>query len=352
MERAYRVPVTPEQEDRVQRLQEDTFIFDGLATYYLDKDYVKKLRAVGVNAIHYTVGFNSLMHGHFLQDNFVMTCQKIGRWYRILEECQQDVALATSIVEMEEITKNGRIAVFFGFQNGSPLEDNLDYLHIFYRLGVRFIMLTYNTRNFIGSGSGERVDSELSDFGVRVVKEMNKLGMAVDLSHCGYQTTLDAIQCSDMPVLFTHANVQALADTTRNKTDDLICLLAEKGGVMGIKSMLGNTKTKLAEETTVADVVDQIEYVANLVGIDHVALGTDFPGTVHSLDEANAEINFLRTLSPKAYLGKRIKPAGFETIDGLPNVTRELVKRGYSDEDIAKIYGKNLIRVLRVIFRH
>ena len=114
--------------------------------------------------------------------------------------------------------------------------------------------------------------------------------------------------------------------------------------------MIGNMVNKLAEETTVEDYVDMIDYYVDLVGIDNVIIGTDFSGTVSGLAEANAQIETIRALNPNAYIGKRAKPKGFDKIDGLYNVTRCLVKRGYSDEDIAKIYSLNLRRVLKVIF--
>lgn len=344
------IHLDPDKEQIVQNMHKEACIFDGIATSYLDKEYIKILNSVGVKSVHYTVSFCSLVHGYFVQDNFVMACQKIGRWYRILEECKDEIALATSIEDMNKIIHNGRIALFFGFQNASPLEENIDYVEIFYRLGVRFIQLSYNALNFVGAGCGERVDPGLSDFGIDVIRKMNRLGIAIDLSHCGDRTTLDAIQYSEKPVLFTHANVRKLADSPRNRTDEQIRLLAEKGGVIGVKHMLGNTTTKLAEETTVADLVDHIDYIVNLVGIDHVAIGMDFSGTTLSLESSNEEIETLRRRFSKAYRGKRVRPAGIETISGLPNLTRELLSRGYSEDHIKKILGENLIRVLKEIF--
>lgn len=339
-----------EAEARVQAIHKEINIFDGLATHYMDREYIKILKEVGINAVHYTVAFTSFMHLQNLEDNFEMACRSIGRWYRILQENSDLVELATGINSMEEIWKKGKIAIFFGFQNGSPIEDNLDYLNLFYKMGIRFIMLTYNKQNFIGCGGGESRDSGLSDFGRKVVKEMNRLGMCIDLSHCGDKTSFDAIEASEKPCIFTHANPIALAPTPRNKSDELIRFCVSKGGLVGPKHMIGNMVNKLAEETTVEDYVDIIDHYVNLVGIDNVSLGTDFSGTVSGLAEANAQIEAIRAMNPNAYIGKRAKPGGFDRIDGLYNVTRCLVKRGYSNEDIEKIYSKNLSRVLKVIF--
>jgi len=352
MECNQRVELTPEEEERVQRLHRESFVFDALTTSIVDRKYADILKTVGVNATNYTVAATSLSEGKLTQDNFVTTCKKIGNWYRVLQDCSEDVALATSIEEMYEIHQSGRLSIFFGFQNGSPIEDNLDYLEIFYRLGVRFIQLTYNSHNFIGSGSGEQNDAGLSDFGERVVGKMNELGIAVDLSHCSAQTALDAIACSEKPVLFTHANVRALANTPRNRCDEQIRLLAEKGGVIGVKFMLGDTVHKMAKDTTYADVVDHIDYIVNLVGIDHVGLGTDFTGTATESirQETSRTIEVIRQQFPGRYLGERKGPAGFRSIEELPNITGELVRRGYRDDDIKKILGENWIRVLKVIW--
>ena len=217
-------------------------------------------------------------------------------------------------------------------------------------MGIRFIMLTYNKRNFIGCGGGESRDAGLSDFGLKVIEKMNRHGICIDLSHCGDRTSYEAIEASHKPCIFTHANPIAMAPTPRNKSDELIKFCVSKGGIVGPKHMIGNMVNKLAEDTTVEDYVDMIDYYVNLVGIDNVSIGTDFSGTVSGLAETNAQIETIRAMNPNAYIGKCAKPKGLDRIDGLYNVTRCLVRRGYSDNDIEKIYSKYLCRVLKVIF--
>lgn len=324
-------------------------VFDALTTSMIDRAYAEKLRSLGIQATHYTVADTSLVHGEVLQDDFAMACRKIGRWYRMLDHLRDVAALATSVAEMDAVVASGRLAVWFGFQNGSPIEDDLDHLTLFHRLGVRFVQLTYNARNLLGSGSGERRDDGLSDLGLAAVARMNELGIAVDLSHCHARTTMDAIEASRAPVLFTHANVRALADTPRNKCDDAIVALARKGGVMGIKHMLGDTVAKPAEATTVEDVADHVAHVARLVGIEHVGIGSDFSGTTERSASASEAIDAIRRRWPSAYLGRRAKPRGFDTIDGWPNLTRALRGRGFGPEELALVYGGNWRRVIREI---
>ncbi len=337
------------QKELVDNLHQKAIIFDALQYSIPDDDYLNMLESVGVNAVHYTVAANSFSHGTLLEDNFVMTCKKIGRWYNLLKEFSDRIELATSIKDMNRINKGGKIAIFFGFQQGSPIEDNEDYLDIFKQLGVSIIMLTYNSRNMIGSGCGESVDTGLSDFGYKVIKKMNKIGMVVDLSHCGHITTMDAIEASKDPVVFTHANAKSWADEHRNKSDEQIKALAKKGGVICIKAILGNMMHKNAEEATVVDVVDHIDHLIHLVGIDHVGIGTDFRGTTKNFKVFDEHIKVIKKRWQNAYPGKRVMPEGFGSIIDLPNITGEMLKRGYSNGNIKSILGENFSRVLEQV---
>lgn len=339
-------PTTAEEARRAAAIHKRTLIVDALTTSVLDREYLAVLRAAGVDATNYTVADTSLVHGQVLQDDFETACRKIAMWLRRLAEMKDVAGLATTVAEMDALKAQGRFAVFFGFQNASPIEDNVDLLDVFHRLGVRFIQLTYNARNMVGSGSGERNDDGLSDLGVAAVQRMNELGIVVDLSHCAYRTTMDAIEASSKPVAFTHANMRALADTPRNKTDDQLRALVRKGGIVGVKHMIGDMVSKKAAETTVEDVADNIEHAIRVVGLEHVCIGTDFSGTTSAMGLSDAEINAIRARWPNAYLGSRSKPRWFRTIADLPNLTTVLLRRGYSEEDIAAIYGGNLRRFM------
>lgn len=340
-----------EQASRVARLHSEALIFDALTTSFVDREYIATLKDVGVDATNYTVADTSLVHGQLVQDDFVMASRKIGVWLRLLENLKDVAGLATSLSELDTLRSQGRFAVFFGFQNASPIEDNLEYLDVFHRLGVRFIQLTYNARNLIGNGSGERRDDGLSDFGLAAVGRMNDLGIVVDVSHCGSRTTLDAIEASRVPVAVTHANMRALANTPRNKSDEELRALRRNGGIIGVKHMIGDMLDKPAAHTTVADLVDHLEHAIKIVGIEHVCIGTDFSGTTGSMGLSDDEILAIRARWPNAYLGSRSRPKGFSSIKELPNLTTELVKRGYLDDEIEAILGGNLRNFLGLVFR-
>lgn len=328
----------------------ETTIIDATATAIIDASYVDTLRAVGVDAAIYTVANCSFVHGDLIQDDLARTGRKLGTWYRRLRELSADVGLATSVRDIDSLRREGRIAVLFGMQNASPISDDLDLLDVFYELGVRLVQVTYNAGNYLGAGSGERCDPGLSSIGRAAIRRMNELGIVIDVSHCGDRTSLEAIEASQAPIACTHANARALAGTPRNKPDEVLRAIAERGGVVGIKHMLGTQRTKSATETTYRDVADHVEYMVNLIGVDHVCIGTDFRGT--SLPDASkdAELQATRRRWKHAYLGPRSAPMGFESIADLPNLTRELFDRGYGRDAVERIYGGNLMRVMSEVF--
>src|SRR5207249_2922710 len=175
---------------------------------------------------------------------------------------------------IEAAKRAGKVAVVLQFQGGTPLDYNANLVEAFYRLGVRVIQLTYNERNPLGDGCTERTDAGLSDLGVRVIAEMNRLGVAVDLSHVGYRTSMEAIEASAAPVIFSHSNARAVCDSARNLTDDQMRAAAARGGVIGVNAFPAFVARHQAP--TVEHLLDHIEYMVRVVGDDHVGLGFDF----------------------------------------------------------------------------
>ncbi len=174
--------------------------------------------------------------------------------------------------DIDRAKADRKIAVITGLQNSEHFRKKED-VKAFYQLGQRCSQLTYNTQNLLGSGGTERVDGGLSDFGVEIVNAMNEVGMLVDVSHCGDKTTLDAIDVSPKPIAITHSNCRALFNHPRLKTDEAIRSCAAKGGVMGITGVRMFVRDK--EPTTIEHIVDHIDHVVKLVGIEHVGIGSD-----------------------------------------------------------------------------
>ncbi len=175
--------------------------------------------------------------------------------------------------------EENKLGVIMNFQNTEQIKGSLDNLELFYNLGVRIIQLTYNLRNLVGNGCTERTDDGLSWFGLKVVDRMNELGMLIDLSHCGDKTSMDAIEYSKQPCAFTHSFPRALHDHPRGKTDELLKALAEKGGYIGVTAV-----PWMFPKRTVNDFVKYIEYLVNLIGIDHIGVGTDWSSPFHAAE--------------------------------------------------------------------
>jgi len=221
-----------------------------------------------------------------------------------------------------------------------------------YERGLRSLLLTYNKTNVVGCGCTERLDHGLTHFGVEVVKKQNELGMIVDLSHCGRQTTLEACRFSKQPVTANHTNVERLFSHPRCKSDEEIKAVADTGGLVGI-SCVPFFLTRDVDKADILMVLDNIDYVADLVGWRHVGIGTDWPHTVPK--EVLRDIFSPATLellggggapSGSTYL---LNVIGFDDYLDYPNLTRGLVKRGYSDEQIKGVLGENYLRIFEEV---
>jgi membrane dipeptidase len=237
----------------------------------------------------------------------------------------------------------GRCAVIMGVQNADHFQDPSD-VKLFYDMGQRCAQLTYNAQNRLGSGSTERVDGGVTDFGVAIIEAMNKVGMLVDVSHSGPQTTLDAIALSPKPIAITHSNCRALLDHPRLKSDEAIKALAKKGGVMGITGV--RNFVSATDPTTVANLVDHIDHVAKLVGVEHVGVGSD--SDLYGYDDVSpAMLAQLRAAYKKSYaVREKIDTDGFDHPLKMFDLTEELIRRNYSDANIKAVLGGNFQRLL------
>jgi len=291
------------------------------------------------------------------------TLDMIDSVYRACERHPNDLMFATSVADIRRAKKQGKIAALMGIEGGHAIEDSLATLRVFYRLGIRYMTLTWNnTNNWADAGRGEKKHNGLSEFGKDVVREMNRLGMMVDVSHVSDKTMSDALDVSKAPIIASHSSARALSNVPRNIPDDLLKRIGEKGGVIQVNfySVFVDTDTvapqsaardarlkaeqdainekykddfeRRAEESDkleaanplpplpISKLIDHIDHIVKVAGIDHVGIGADFDG-------AND------------------MPEGARDVSMLPNITYELLKRGYSEKDIRKILGENLLRV-------
>jgi membrane dipeptidase len=325
--------LTAEEMKRALDLHREAVIVDSLNASIMSDEYFKKLQKGGVTATNYTI---AMMH------NMSETVKRILDMQDLVAGESETVVLATSVEDIARAKLEGKTAIMLGFQNIQPLENDLRPLKLYHYLGVRIIQLSYHFRNAAADGGGERMDSGLSLFGISLVKEMNRLGIVVDLAHVGKQSVLEAADTSEDPVIASHSNPRALVDAYQNKMDEEIKAIAEKGGIIGVTAF-PRLVSKDPDKCTLDDLLDCIDYIVKLVGANHVGVG---------LDLAEGWADYPPTRMSLMKIDKRIYtwPRGIETVTDFPNITKGLVGRGYSDTEIRKILGENFLRVFKKVF--
>jgi len=280
----------------------------------------------------------------------------------------ESLEMAFTSDDIRRIHKTGRVAALMGIEGGHAIEDSLSALRQFYRLGVRYMTLTHTNTNNWADSSGDinnpnvKHHNGLTDFGREVVREMNRLGMMVDISHVSDKTFWDAIETSQAPVIASHSSARALTDAPRNMTDDMLKAVAKKGGVVMVNFGKGFVNTKFAKPSPETQakmdevrnqysgdqatmraklrelqgppplvpldmLIDHFVHIAKVAGVDHVGIGSDFDGVGGQL------------------------PEGMEDVSKLPAITYELLKRGFSDADVKKVLGENFLRTMAEVER-
>ena len=320
----------------------DSIVFDALNVSNWDSAAVfDSLDAGGVTGINATVA---------IWEGFSETMDNLAGWVHRFERYSDTLTQARTVADILQAKEQGKVGVTLGWQNASPIENDINRLALFHELGVRIIQITYNERNLVGNGCYERTDEGLSRFGQDVVREMNRLGILVDLSHVGDRTTLDAAELSDQPVACTHANARGFFEHPRNKTDDALRLIAERGGVIGANAFPPFLRNGF--ESTLLDYVDAIDDLVERVGIDHVGIGTDYTQNQPKefFDWIFSQQGTKKMDVSDAYPDNLPHPSGMETPDTLSNVAVELRARGYRAGDVSKLLGGNWLRLFRQVW--
>jgi len=299
------------------------------------------IRASGIDVFHPATGIG----GRDVQRDVMW---HLAGYNGLVAEHPDLLTRVDSVADLDGLRDAGRIGIVLGVQNSDHFQSP-DDVRRYYDVGQRISQLTYNSQNRIASGSTDRADGGISDFGESIVKAMNETGMAVDVSHCGDRTTLDAFALSSRPVLVTHSNCRALAPGhPRCKTDDAIRSMAAKGGVMGITGVRNFVRNE--EPTTIEHFVDHIDHVARLVGVEHVGIGTD--SDLAGYDALPAEIyDELKSGYKSDYsFREKIDIEGLDHPKKMYDIAEALIRRGYSDGDIRAVLGGNFRRVLADIW--
>ena len=302
-----------------------------------------------------TSGYNAIALGHSPSD-YATGIRFFADWNGFIAGYADWFARIDDAADFDAVKKAGKIGIMITFQNSDHFR-SADDVDTFFALGQRLSQLTYNYQNRIGSGFLETKDGGLTVFGSEIVERMNKIGMAVDLSHCGDRTTLDALDAAKRPAVFSHASCRALVPGhLRCKTDEMIVKLAKSGGVMGIPFL--RMMVRESEPVTVEHVVDHFDHVTKLVGIEHVAVGSDMdvPGNPNPVNGATLSVpptpNFDRYRMHFDAKGDRmLTVSGLDHPKRMFDLTEGLIRRGYSDANIAAVLGRNASRVLSTIWK-
>lgn len=323
---------------------------DRLIELVEDPEALSKTRNIwkdsGVNAVLVTLGS---MEVNFKDWDAII--RDIARWYR-RAKIDNNMAICTSTEDLKKSYRQGRVGLLLGLQDTLPLGKNLDRLEVLYHFGVRFIQLTYNTRNLVGDGCLEQEQSGLTPFGIEVVNRMNKLNILVDVSHSGYKTTIDAIETSTKPVAFTHISCKSIYDHPRAKSDEELRLLAKTGGFVGI--LAAPHFLKSGGQAGVEDIIRHLAHCVDIVGLDRVGIATDWAfwssDLPNELREGALEELHKLGYKPEVHGNKIGVGCGeFYHWTDWYQITRGLVAFGYSDNEIKGFLGNNQLNFLKKI---
>jgi len=327
-----------ETAERARSLHRQAIVVDG--TSFFCQSWHERLETAGVTALQLTVPWD----GEGAR-------QAIGRCaeYFALVRREPRLTIVESVAEIRRAKAQGKVGLILTSQDGSILESDPNLVEVFYRIGFRVIQLTYNERNLLGDGCHEPANAGLSRLGIEMIQAMNRVGMVLDLSHVGERTSLEAIEVSSKPVLFSHSNPRARADSARNVSDEQIRRCAASGGVIGATPYAPITWTGGAKPPDLDDFIGHVEHIAELVGADHVSFGSDSEATPGAYPREL--LRRLFTTHPEAIAAFReahpgiFLTDGFESMEALPQVTEKLLARHWSEGDVRKFLGENLLRV-------
>ena len=363
----YLVPLSPEEEARAKALVERCVLVSlhehlGVFPARMEEtpEYVRHGRMAtafrGLAASHWDCVFDNLMDG-------ICTIHSRSGWQwddvlhdlgmRLCDLAHQDFVIhCLRVADILRAHDEGRVALVASMEGAAMIEHEVDRIDLLYGFGVRALGITYSESNALGNGLKERRDGGLTAFGRKAVERMNKVGMLIDCSHCGDQTTLDTIEHSERPILLSHIGARALWESNRLAPDEVLEACAAKGGVIGVEAAPHTTLTRNHRTHDLEAFMEHFEYIKGLVGIDHVGFGPDSLYGDHvglhrtyaanlSLKEAHGAARPDQAYEPVAYVKGLENPT-----EGSKNILRWLVAHGYSDEDIEKVMGGNALRLL------
>ena len=292
-------------------------------------------RSAGLDAVHVTIVYH---------EDFDELQLEIKKWEKLFNENSDLIFHGKNFKDIDKANKENKTAIFFGFQNCSPIEDDLKLVEKVHQLGCRFMQLTYNNQSLLATGCYEKVDSGVTNFGREVIREMNSVGLVVDMSHSAEKSTLDAIDLSEKPIAITHANPTFWHPAIRNKSSDLLKVLSDSGGMLGLSLYPHHLKDN--SNCTLESFCEMVAKTAEIMDVTKIGIGSDL-----CLDHPDTVVEWMRngSWSKSKNFGEGSKnkpgfpkqPEWFLDARGFTNIEKGLKKMGFSDTETHGILGNN-----------
>lgn len=317
---------------------------DALQYCNWSEDIFRQMQAGGVDAVHVTIAYHEL---------FRETVANFEQWNTWFERYADLIMPGYWASDVQAARDSNRTAIFFGFQNCSPIEDDIGLVEIVHRLGARFMQLSYNNQSLLATGCYEAEDPGLTRMGKGVVKEMNRVGLVVDMSHSAERSTLEAIEASERPIAITHANPSFWHPALRNKSNDVLRALGQSGGMIGFSLYPHHLKD--ASKCTLESFCEMTAKTAEMIGAEHIGIGSDL-----CQDQPDSVVEWMRTgrwskvvdygEGTKDNAGFPAQPDWFRNNADFPNLEVGLKAVGFSDDEVAGIVGANWLRFFETSF--
>ena len=319
------------------------FKIDNLQYCNWTREVFKINREAGLDAVHATIVYH---------EDFNELGEQIKKWQKLFTENSDLIFLGKDFKDIEKANSEKKTAIFFGFQNCSPIEDDIGLVEKVHELGCRFMQLTYNNQSLLATGCYEKVDSGVTNFGREVIKEMNRVGVVVDMSHSAEKSTLDAIELSEKPIAITHANPSFWHAVKRNKSSELLKILSDSGGILGLSLYPHHLKDNT--NCTIESFCEMVARTADIMNIKNIGIGSDL-----CLNQPDEVVEWMRngTWSKSTNYGEGTKnkpgfpkqPEWFEDARGFANLERGLSKIGFQEIEIDGILGNNWYNFYKTI---
>ncbi len=292
-------------------------------------------RSAGLDAVHVTIVYH---------EDFDELQLEIKKWEKLFNENSDLIFLGKNYQDIEKANKENKTAIFFGFQNCSPIEDDIKLVEKVYELGCRFMQMTYNNQSLLATGCYEKVDSGVTNFGREVIREMNRVGLVIDMSHSAEKSTLDAIELSEKPIAITHANPSFWHPAKRNKSSELLKILSENGGMLGLSLYPHHLKDNT--NCSLDSFCEMVAKTVEIMDVTKIGIGSDL-----CLDHPDTVVEWMRNGSwsksknfgegSKKKPGFPKQPDWFLDARGFSNIEKGLKKVGFSDTETHGILGNN-----------